>query len=368
MRGRVAFGAAVAAAFVLVLGAWRVRELATEAPVGSGEVEFAVPPGESFHDIARRLETEGLVVSAWRVRALARVIGADRSIHAGTYLLRRGQPPLSILDELVAGRVLQRRVTVPEGMRAEQIAEVVEDALAVPAAEFLAVVGDSARAARMGARSGTLEGYLFPDTYRFPDGVTAAEVVDAMLARFEDVWRGLPGARPDGYDRHDLVTLASIVEAETPLGPEKPRVAAVYWNRLDAGWKLQADPTVRYGLGYWAPRVYYKQLGIDTPYNTYMREGLPPGPIGSPGEEALAAVLAPLTPCEDFYFVASGNGGHVFSRTKAEHDRAVRAARAAAAAAQAKADAAAAGTTGTTGTTGGDAAAGAHRDAASPAG
>src|SRR5690606_4506736 len=141
-----------------------------------------------------------------------------------------------------------------------------------------------------------------------------------------------PGSRPEGYDRHDLVTLASIVEAETPLSAEKPRVAAVYWNRLHNGWKLQADPTVRYGLGHWGERVYYKHLDMDTPYNTYLHAGLPPGPIGSPGEEALAAVLAPLTPCDDFYFVASGRGGHVFSRTKAEHDRAVRAARAAAAA------------------------------------
>jgi UPF0755 protein len=118
------------------------------------------------------------------------------------------------------------------------------------------------------------------------------------------------------------VTLASIVEAETRLPAEKPRVAAVYLNRLGRGWKLQADPTVRYGLGEFAGRLYYRHREVDTPYNTYLHEGLPPGPIGAPGRESLLAVLAPTEPCHDLFFVASGDGGHIFSRTGEEHVRA----------------------------------------------
>jgi len=314
---------------VLIFAAAAARRFVLEAPPADGSaVELTVAAGEPFARVAGRLEDEGLVVSAVRMRLLARLTGQDRAIHAGTYRLERGRPPLALLDDLARGRVLLRRVTVPEGWRAEQIAAVVRDSLGVAPEEFLAAAADEARRARVDARGGTVEGYLYPDTYRFPDGVAAGEVVDAMLARFEEVWRTLPRALPPGLDRHGVVTLASIVEAETPLAAEKPRVAAVYLNRLERGWKLQADPTVRYGLGYWQERLYFKQLAIETPYNTYAHEGLPPGPIGSPGRAALEAVLAPTEPCDDLFFVASGRGGHVFSRTKDEHDRARRAARA----------------------------------------
>ena len=327
--GRVVVAVTLVAAVAVVVGVGvYVRRLLTEAPRAEGPpVEFVVAPGESFRSVASRLEADGFVVSARRLRVLARLTGADRVVRAGTYVVERGQSPLHLLDEMVQGHVVQRRITVPEGWRAGQVAEAVRDSLGIPPEEFRDAVTDPKRIRRVGARGGSVEGYLFPDTYLFPDGVTAGAVVDAMIDRFEEVWRTIPAAVPEGYDRHDMVTLASIVEAETPLASEKPRVAAVYWNRLRHGWLLQADPTVRYGLDYRAERLYYKQLGIDTPYNTYMHAGLPPGPIDSPGRDALLAVLAPLQPCEDFYFVASGRGGHVFSRTKAEHDRAIRAAR-----------------------------------------
>jgi UPF0755 protein len=327
VRRRLGAGAV---GLVLALAALAVaaRRLATEAPPGVGTVELTVEAGETFAGVASRLEREGLVVSARRVRVLARLAALDRRIHAGTYRLERGRPPLRLLDDLAHGRVLLRRLIIPEGLRLQQIAAAVQDSLGVSAESVLAAARDAERLRRAGARGETLEGYLFPDTYLFGEGASAGDVVDAMLARFEEVWAGLPRGLPQGLDRHDVVTLASIVEAETPLPAEKPRVAAVYLNRLRAGWRLQADPTVRYGLGYRDERLYYKQLAIDTPYNTYLRDGLPPGPIGSPGREALAAVLAPMEPCADFYFVASGEGGHVFSRTKQEHDRARRAARA----------------------------------------
>ncbi|MBZ0269282.1 endolytic transglycosylase MltG, partial [bacterium] len=301
----------------------------TEAPPGGAALpaaSFPVEPGEGLASVAARLEEQGLIVSARRFEWLARILRVDRGVKAGTYRLAHGADPRALLDDLVQGRVRALRLTIPEGVRLDRIADEVERTLSIPRDAFLAAAADSARLARYdGAPS--LEGYLYPDTYFFVDGVDADTVVERMLDRFEAVWSSLTGAPPAGWGRHEVVTLASIVVAETSLAEEKPRVAAVYLNRLRDGWRLQADPTVRYGLGRFGGRLYFKHLDIDTPYNTYMHRGLPPGPIAAPGREALQAVLSPLEPCEDFFFVASGNGGHIFSRNKAEHDRARRAVR-----------------------------------------
>lgn len=314
---------------VALAGMWGWRLLIESPPIARAAmptVEFRVEPGEGMGSVARRLAAEDLVVSARRFRLLARVRGVDRGVHAGTYRLAHGVDPRRLLDDLVAGRVLLVRLTVPEGWRLDRITEEVESALEVPAEEFTAAVQDPELLKRVGATS--LEGYLYPDTYFFPDGVSGREVVEALVARFEEVWDSMPDELPLGMDRHGVVTLASIVEAETPVEEEKPHVAAVYLNRLRDGWLLQADPTVRYGLGRFSKRLYFKHLKVDTPYNTYMHPGLPPGPIAAPGRAAIRAVFEPLDPCEDYYFVATGDGGHQFSRTNAEHERAIAAFRA----------------------------------------
>ncbi|MFN8176746.1 MAG: endolytic transglycosylase MltG [bacterium] len=308
-------------------GAWLL--LLDAPPPGGASVEFTISAGETFAEVASNLQHEGLVVSAARTRLLARVVGLDRKTRAGTFRLLRGTRPLRLLDDLAFGPLVLRKVTVCEGWRLAQIAAAVQDSLKIPAEALLSAARAPERRARVGTHAADVEGYLFPDTYLFPQGAAAGAVLDAMIDRFEEVWRELPGAAAAGSRRDDVVTLASIVEAETPLAAEKPRVAAVYLNRLARGWKLQADPTVRYGLGYFEDHLYFKQLDVDTPYNTYLHEGLPPGPIGSPGRDALEAALAPQRPCDDLFFVASGQGGHVFSRTMEAHERARRAARAA---------------------------------------
>jgi UPF0755 protein len=315
---------------VTVLAAWGWHRLqaAPEIPDGGGEpVEFRVSPGEGFASVSSRLADGGLVVSAARFETLARLLGADRDVQAGTYLFAPGTPPRDLLGDLVAGSVRLLRFTVPEGWRLDQIADEAEGALGIPRELFLAAASDPDRKEVLGSRAENLEGYLFPETYRLPDDVTAGELVDAMTGRFVAVWDSLKGDPPPELDRHDVVTLASIVEAETSRPDERPRIAAVYLNRLERGWKLQADPTVRYALGRFRGRLYYKHLRVDSPYNTYREAGLPPGPIAAPGRAALQAVLQPLSPCDDMYFVASGDGGHVFSRTKQDHDRAKQRAR-----------------------------------------
>ncbi|NNE42822.1 MAG: endolytic transglycosylase MltG, partial [Gemmatimonadetes bacterium] len=283
--------------------------------------------GEGFSSVAARLEDAGLVPSAWRFRILGRLTRADRSVRAGTYTITPGTTPRTLLDDFVAGRVRTLRVTVPEGWRLPRIAEEMERVLEVPADAFLRKAADPDRLAALeipaeAMPNPNLEGYLFPETYHFPDGATAGEVIDQMTDRFLDVWDSLPPDTARGMTRHEIVTLASIVEAEAAREEEKPRIAAVYLNRLEIGWRLQADPTVRYGLDYFTGRLYYKHLDIDTPYNSYRNDGLPPGPIGAPGRASLLAVLEPLEPCDDLFFVASGDGWHTFTRTAAEHVRA----------------------------------------------
>jgi UPF0755 protein len=330
---RSAIGVALAA--VLVSGAIAagvgmrmLTESAPRAADGSPEtVEIRVADGESFAAVARRLEAEHLIVSSRRFRILARIRGADRSIRRGTYAFSRGADPRAILEDLVEGRVVTRRVTIPEGKRLVEIAEEIERSLGVPRIDFLREAADSARLARVGTLSETLEGYLFPETYFFEDGTSAGAVVDALLDRFESTWKDVASdvdSIPLGLDRRDVVTLASIVEAETSVPGERPRIAAVYLNRLAMGWKLQADPTVRFAIGKYEGDVLYRDLEADSPYNTYRYAGLPPGPICAPGRAALEASLRPLRGCQDLYFVAAAGGGHVFTRTLAEHERAKR--------------------------------------------
>jgi UPF0755 protein len=319
----IAFLAAVAAGLVVAVVAVGWVQLQQAPPQDGGEpVEIVVEPGEECARVARRLEDAGLVLSARRFEILARIVGADRDIRSGTFRFYRGTAPREILDDLVLGREWLLSFTVPEGWRLEQIAAEAERALAIPPADFLAAAADPAARAELGCTAETLEGYLFPETYRFPARATAKDVVAAMTKRFVEEWSGLGREPPAGLDRHGVVTLASIVEAETPVPQERARVAAVYLNRLKQGMRLQADPTVRYALRRFDGRLYYKDLEVESPYNTYRNDGLPPGAIASPGRDAIAAVLEPLASCDDLFFVASGDGGHVFSRTKAEHDRA----------------------------------------------
>lgn len=331
-RAAVILAVAVGLVFASVIGGQRLLLEAPRIPpnAAADSVVVRVPSGESFHSLARRLERERLVRSALCFRILARLEGADRSIRVGTYVFARGTGPARILKDLVEGNVLRHRLTIPEGWRLDEIAGEVERVLSIPKEELRAAASDTARVRAVGARSENLEGYLFPETYFFADGSGASEVVDALIARFETNWQRATAdvdSIPLGLDRHQVVTLASIVEAETGLPDERSRIAAVYLNRLAHGWKLQADPTVRFALGKYDGDVLYRDLEIESAYNTYRTAGLPPGPIGSPGFASLHAATHPLASCEDFYFVASGAGGHVFSKTLRDHDRAKQAAK-----------------------------------------
>lgn len=300
--------------------------LAATAACGSGSgtpVRVTIPQGATLRVAADSLARAGVVAYPRLFRVYASMRRGDRRIKAGTYMLRPHEGWGTVLDALRRGKGLVHVVTIPEGYSISQIAPLLASKLGQPEDSVAAAVSDSALLHQLDVPTKTLEGYLFPDTYTFSDGTTARAAVEAMVHRFEQVWKPDWTARLDTLhlSRNDVMALASIVEKEARLPEERPVIAAVYMNRLRAGIPLQADPTVQFALGKHVARVYYKDLEVESPYNTYKHKGLPPGPIASPGKPSIEAALYPAnTPF--IYFVAFPDGHHEFRRDLAGHEKA----------------------------------------------
>lgn len=295
---------------------------------GEGNARVVIPPGASLRAAADSLARHDVIGSAQLFRVYAKLTGGDRSIQAGTYVFRRGESWGSVLTALREGRGIVASFTIPEGFSLAQAVPVIARALKVPEDSVTAAVRDTALLRRLDLPTPTIEGYLFPDTYIFPEGTSARVAIQATVQRFERAWQPEWDARIDSMamSRHDVVTLASIVEKEARVPQERAVIAAVYLNRLRDGMLLQADPTVQYARGAHTNRVLYRDLAIASPYNTYRVKGLPPGPIASPGAASLRAAVHPANVPYKF-FVAYPDGHHEFRRTFAEHVVAVRAAR-----------------------------------------
>ncbi|HEX2693982.1 MAG TPA: endolytic transglycosylase MltG [Gemmatimonadaceae bacterium] len=289
-----------------------------------------IPRGASFADAADSLSRAKLVGWPKMFRVYARLTGGDRKIKPGTYLLRHGTPWSDIVSALHGGHGLVNTITIPEGYTISQITPLLAKTLNVPVDSVDAAVRDTSLLARLDVPTPTLEGYLFPDTYAFPVGTTARQAVHEMVYDFERRWKPEWDAKATALqiNKNDLVTMASIVEREARLPEERPVIAAVYYNRLRKGMLLQADPTVQYALGHHVGRVLYKDLTVDSPYNTYLYKGLPPGPVASPGVASLEAAANPAS-VPYLYFVASRDGHHEFRMTLGEHTDAIREVRAA---------------------------------------
>jgi UPF0755 protein len=258
----------------------------------------------------------------------ARLTGADRDVKSGEYELDASMAPTRILAKLVAGEVMTHAVVLPEGLRVDEVATRLEQAGILLAADFVRTASDGAQARALGIEADGLEGYLYPETYRFPRGARPDEVVSAMLDEFHGRFtpEDLAAIGRSGRSLHEIVTLASIVEKETSVDAERGLVAAVFANRLARGMRLQSDPTVIYGVvrarGSFDGNLRKRDLTDDTPWNTYTRAGLPPGPIASTTIESIRAVLEPAD-VRYLYFVARRDGTHQFSNTLEEHARAV---------------------------------------------
>lgn len=302
---------------------WLYSYSTTPGPSESPEVVVTVPRGSSFTTTATILADAGLIHEDIRFNILARLYGLSSKVRAGEFSLPGGKMPIETLEALIEAEPLQHVVTVVEGLKAEEIAEIFAREKWCSKDEFLALVEDERFIATLGLRSvSSLEGYLYPDTYyltRLPAPDTK-KIVRMMVQRFLDIWEGLDA---DDQEMHNTVILASIVEKETGDASERPRIASVFWNRLKKGMRLQSDPTVIYGIKDFNGDITRKDLRRKTPYNTYVIKGLPVGPICNPGRDALEAVLNPAD--ENYlYFVSKNDGTHHFSKTLREHNRAVR--------------------------------------------
>ena len=288
-------------------------------------IEVTVPTGATFDSVLDTLVTRGVVVAKRRFRFYARLTGADRRIRAGSYGLVPGAPWGEILEALTSGRVMTFGMTIPEGFTIADMAQRVAETVERPADSVRAWLTDPDAHLRWGVPGPGLEGYLFPETYRFARGVALDVVIEAMVRQYQTAWTGGRRARLEELEmsENQLVTLASIIQAEARHVDEMPTIAAVYHNRLRLGYRLQADPTVLYALGGRRERLLYAAIDsvADNPYNTYTHRGLPPGPIAAPGEAAIHAALYPAD-VGYLYFVARPDGSHIFTNNLEEHNRA----------------------------------------------
>lgn len=299
-------------------------------PARDSDLTLRIGRGESFRAVAADLVRLGWVSSALPIRWEARRRGWDRRVFPGYYRWRRGERVHELLARLARGEVEETKLTFPEGWGAKRILTLLADSTRVPLVDLVRTATDTTWLRAHEVPGPGIEGYLVPDTYRLPKGESAdlllARLVSPGVAFYRDSLEAQATLR--GLTRRQLWTLASIVEAEAARAEERPLISAVFWNRLKLGMRLESDPTVLYALGRAPGRVTFADLAVDSPYNTYRNAGLPPGPICCPGRDALRAAARPNAGVDALFFVARGDGTHVFSRTFAQHGDAIRAVRA----------------------------------------
>lgn len=304
--------------------------LMTPASDSSEQVVFEVKPAESFKSVARRLQDEGLIASAKALEIYARLTGGTNRARVGEYAIRKNLRPKDVLAIISTGQSIHYSITISEGLNRFEIADLVERQKIAGKEEFLALCSDASLIRELlGRDTESLEGYLFPDTYHVTKYTGARGLIRAMVGRFKESFaevQELSGWDRGGLTDHQVVTLASIVEKETGAPEERAVIASVFHNRLRKKMLLQTDPTIIYGIwnekGAWNGSISRADLKFPSRYNTYLHAGLPPGPIASPGFEALKAVGIPAE-SEYLFFVSRNDGTHIFSKDYKQHKQAV---------------------------------------------
>lgn len=327
VTGIIAVAFAVAVAF---FGFQAFRFLAAGPGKAEEKMVFEIPNGKSFGQVAADLEAKGLIIDAFKMRILAKLTHTDAKVKRGEYELNRAMTPQQILKVFVLGKSIQYPITFPEGTNMFEMASLLESRGLFKADEFLKACRDKALIEQLlGVDVSSLEGYLFPETYNVTKYTPMKEFITAMVQNFKNNYQQLEangGDVPVKLARHELVTLASVVEKETGAPEERPMIASVFYNRLVKNMKLQSDPTIVYGI--WAETGAYKQnitkddILNPTRYNTYTVPRLPFGPISNPGRESLAAVMKPAV-APFLYFVSRNDGTHIFTKTYEDHLKAV---------------------------------------------
>ncbi|MDE2998597.1 MAG: endolytic transglycosylase MltG [Gemmatimonadota bacterium] len=299
--------------------------LALNRPTPSGERDVFIRKGMSVLQIGRALRREGVIRSPRLLVLFSRFSGTSRQLKAGFHRFHGDMSTWEVHRELSVSRERFRTVTVPEGRTLNQTLRRLAVALDLDEEKLLRLVNDPGFCRRLGVTADNLEGYLFPETYRFSLMMDEEQVVRMMVRQFHDVFDEGMADRTRQLEMtvHEVVTLASIIEGEARLDGERATISAVYHNRLRRGMYLQADPTVQYAIEGGRRRLFYRDYEVDSPYNTYRHRGLPPGPVMCPGAASLRAALYPAN-VDFLFFVARGDGSHVFSSTAGEHDAAKR--------------------------------------------
>lgn len=310
-----------------IFSIWFAREFTIPAKTSSGKVIFEVEKGKGAELIAKSLKDKGLIRKKWPFLLGYKLFFSPESIKAGEYAFSLPLSMKDILTVLVEGRIYLHSLTIPEGLTAKEIFILLSSQGFGSEEEFQVPFSQTETVSSWDKEAKNLEGYLFPETYRFPKGTSSEKIIAAMVSQFKKVFNDehQKRAKEIGLTNKEVVILASLVEKETSIPEEKKLVSAVFHNRLKRGMKLDCDPTIIYALkqeGRFKDRLRTKDLKYDTPYNTYLYPGLPPGPICNPGRESLQAALFPSD--ENYlYFVSKNDGSHNFSRTFKEHQRAV---------------------------------------------
>jgi len=286
--------------------------------------------GTGFRQIVNTLRDKKVIRFRWPLLLAGALLPELHKIKPGRYSVPAYLSTFGLLQKLHSSPQDEVRLMIPNGVEVTRIAAIVAANLDIDSTAFMSATRDSSLLSSLGIKGKSSEGYLFPGTYNFPWAITPREVVTLLTGKLRRFYADSlrKEASRAGLDERRLLTIASIVEAETPIDSEKPVIASVYLNRLKKNMRLQADPTVQYAIPGPARRLWFKDLAIESPYNTYRHAGLPPGPICNPGAASILAVLRPAnTPF--IYFVATGRGGHSFSSTFTAHEENIRRYRAA---------------------------------------
>ncbi len=289
------------------------------------QVEITIPEGATLASIVSYLQDHHVVSNPKSFLMAVKTLGHETSIPAGTFTLKAANNNYSIIDQLVHGKPEMVKVTLLEGWTLERTLVELSKTFSLPLEKLKQLAYDPRFSRELGVPADNLEGFLFPNTYLFLKSATPRDILSELVRQYRlvmtDSLKAL--ARDRGLSELEVVTLASIIEGEAIYDDERPTISAVYHNRLRKGMRLQADPTIQYIIKDGPRRLLNRDLRIDSPYNTYLYRGLPPGPINNPGRESLLAAVTPDT-TDYLYFVARGDGFHTFSRTQAEHNEAKR--------------------------------------------
>ncbi len=313
------------ALLILVLSGVAFYSLVVFWPLPEAEspVIIKVEKGASLKEIGDDLKVKNVITDSETFVMATRMMGHEKAIRAGIFALSDLRSNYHIVQQLVNGTPVLQKITIPEGMKKEQVAAIFQEKLGVEEEEFLSLCKDTNFINSLGIDGSSLEGFLFPETYQFYEEETTERIIETMVSQYQKLFKEELDHRLEVYGLTELemVTLASIIEGEAIYDSERPLISAVYHNRLNIKMRLQADPTIQYIIEDGPRRLLKRDLKIKSPYNTYLNYGLPPGPINNPGLESLRAAVSPAD-ADFLFFVANGEGYHTFSRTEAEHNMA----------------------------------------------